>query len=131
MNVLDLHAKTVLLVKIFPEVTNVTVNPDLQAETAEKVNFTKMVIYCYATCQDIPGKYFCRCKAGFTGKKCDTGQLACSLSNSTIFLFRILNYLQYHWKELISFILPLEPYLIGVLDCFEKKRNKKDATSLT
>ena len=44
MNVLDLHAKTVLLVKIFPEVTNVTVNPDLQAETAEKVNFTKMVI---------------------------------------------------------------------------------------
>ena len=45
MNVLDRHAKTVLLVKIFPEVTNVTVNPDLQAETAEKVNFTKMVIY--------------------------------------------------------------------------------------
>ena len=46
MNVLDLPAKTVLLVKILPEVTNVTVNPDLQAETAEKVNFTKMVIYC-------------------------------------------------------------------------------------
>ena len=54
MNVLDRHAKTVLLVKIFPEVTNVTVNPDLQAETAEKVNFTKMVIYCYATCQIFP-----------------------------------------------------------------------------
>ena len=79
MNVLDLHAKTVPLVKIFPEVTNVTVNPDLQAETAEKVNFTKMVIYCYATCQNIPGKYFCRCKAGFTGKNCDTGQLTHSL----------------------------------------------------
>ena len=45
MNVLDLLAKTVLLVKILPEVTNVTVNPDLQAKTAEKVNFTKMVIY--------------------------------------------------------------------------------------
>ena len=124
MNVLDLHAKTVLLVKIFPEVTNVTVNPDLQAETAEKVNFTKMVIYCYATCQNIPGKYFCRCKAGFTGKNCDTGQLACSLSNSTIFFseFRILNYLQYHWKGLISLILPLEPYLIGV---HEKKETKR------
>ena len=27
--------------------------------------------------------------------------------------------------------MPLEPYLIGVLNCFEKKRNKKDATSLT
>ena len=79
MNVLDLHAKTVPLVKIFPEVTNVTVNPDLQAETAEKVNFTKMVIYCYATCQNILGKYFCRCKAGFTGKNCDTGQLTHSL----------------------------------------------------
>ena len=45
MNVLDLPAKTVLLVKILPEVTNVTVNLDLQAKTAEKVNFTKMVIY--------------------------------------------------------------------------------------
>ena len=45
MNVLDLPAKTVLVVKILPEVTNVTVNPDLQAKTAEKVNFTKMVIY--------------------------------------------------------------------------------------
>ena len=86
MNVLDLHAKTVQLVKTFPEVTNVIVNPDLQAETAEKVNFTKMVIYCYATCQNIPESYLCSCKAGFTGRNCDTGQLACSLSNSTIFL---------------------------------------------
>ena len=48
MNVLDPHAKTVLLVKIFPEVTNVTVNPDLQAETAKKVNLTKMILHtCY------------------------------------------------------------------------------------
>ena len=79
MNVLDLHAKTVLLVKIFPEVTNVTVNPDLQAETAEKVNFTKMVIYCYATCLNIPGSFLCSCRAGFTERNCDTGQLTCSL----------------------------------------------------
>ena len=125
MNVLDLHAKTVLLVKMFPEVTNVIVNPDLQAETAEKVNFIKMVIYCYATCQNIPGSYLCSCKAGLTGRNCDTGQLARSLSYSTIFLFRILNYLQYHWKGLISLILPLEPYLIGFLDCFERKETKR------
>ena len=49
MNVLDLHAKTVQLVKTFPEVTNVIVNPDLQAKTAEKVNITKMVLYCSRT----------------------------------------------------------------------------------
>ena len=49
MNVLDLHVKTVQLVKTFPEVTNVTVNPDLQAKTAEKVNITKMALYCSRT----------------------------------------------------------------------------------
>ena len=36
MNALDLHAKTVLLVEIFPEVTNVFVKQDLKEETAEK-----------------------------------------------------------------------------------------------
>ena len=100
MNVLDLPAKTVLLVKILPEVTNVTVNPDLPAETAEKVNFTKMVIYCYATCLNIPGSYLCRCKAGFKGRTCNAGQLACSLFDSNTFLqsiysFRITNFYQY------------------------------------
>ena len=45
MNVLDLHVKTVQLVKTFPEVTNVTVNPDLQAKTAEKVNITKFIVH--------------------------------------------------------------------------------------
>ena len=49
MNVLDLHAKTVQLVKTFPEVTNVIVNLDLQAKTAEKVNIAKMVLYCSRT----------------------------------------------------------------------------------
>lgn len=36
MDALDLHAKTVLLVEIFPEVTNVFVKQDLKEETAEK-----------------------------------------------------------------------------------------------
>ena len=36
MNVLDLHAKTVLLVEIFPEVANVFVKQDLNEENAEK-----------------------------------------------------------------------------------------------
>ena len=36
MNALDLHAKTVLLVEIFPEVANVFVKQDLKEETAEK-----------------------------------------------------------------------------------------------
>ena len=36
MNALDLHAKTVLLVEIFPEVTNVFVKQDLKEETPEK-----------------------------------------------------------------------------------------------
>ena len=49
MNVLDLHAKTVQLVKTFPEVTNVIVNPDLQAKIAEKVNITKIALDCLRT----------------------------------------------------------------------------------
>ena len=49
MNVLELHAKTEQLVKTFPEVTNVIVNLDLQAKTAEKVNITKMALYCSRT----------------------------------------------------------------------------------
>ena len=32
-----------------------------------------------ASCQNIPGSYLCWCKVGFTGRNCDTGQLARSL----------------------------------------------------
>ena len=39
-----------------------------------------------AKCSNIPGSYLCSCKAGFTGKNCDTGQLARSLFNSNTFL---------------------------------------------
>ena len=62
-----------------------------------------------ATCQNIPGSYLCSCKAGFTGRNCDTGQLARSLSNPTIFLqsiypFRIKRFFVIFLEELISSI---------------------------
>ena len=84
-----------------------------------------------ATCQNIPGSYLCRCNAGFTGRNCNSGQLAHSLFNSNTFLqsiypFRIMNFLQiritnfyrYLQKDLISLILHLKTWLVSVLDRF-------------
>ena len=62
-----------------------------------------------AKCVNILGSYLCSCKAGFTGRNCDTGQLVRSLSNSTIFLqsiypFRIKRFFVIFLEELISSI---------------------------
>ena len=53
-----------------------------------------------ATCQNIFGSYLCRCKAGFTGRNCNSGKVVRSLFNFTTFLqsiypFRIMNFLQF------------------------------------
>ena len=49
-----------------------------------------------AKCSNIPGSYLCICKAGFTRKNCDSGELTRYFFQfqhlSTIYLFYLINF---------------------------------------
>ena len=64
-----------------------------------------------ATCQDIPGSYQCKCKSGYTGRNCQTGELCVRLKN-------FIRYTNFHLAFIWIFLVISLSCMIIIINSF-------------